>query len=410
MLLYRTLLILLTPVIFIHLVVRSMRCGEWRYFSQRLGFGHQAAETGKLWLHCASVGEVRSALPLLEKLHSEDPELRVIVTSNTSTSRSILLQYGADWIEHHYCPIDWHLAVTRFLGNTRPRCCYLFETELWPNMIRASRRADIDVRIINGRISDKSMQRQGLLQKIYASAFTDIRSIHARSDADRDRFIALGADADSTSTAGDLKLARAMPMTHTDRRTERDYVLIVSTHEDEELQICRACRHMMSDHLFVIAPRHPERSANLSRQLQTEGFDTSLHSQTASVNEDTHIHIIDAIGLLDEWFPHATVVIMGGTFIDRGGHNLMEPLAFGRALLYGPSVHNFVEMNDIVRQQDAAMQVSGIGPLVDALQLWLQDESARLVYKHRARALSDSLSSTLDHYSELMMTQLQDAE
>lgn len=408
MLLYRIILLLLTPVIFLHLLWRALQCGEWRYFAQRIGLEYDDVPQAAVWVHCASVGEVKCVLPLLHTLHEQDPDIHFLITSNTATSRRIVLQQQADWITHLYCPIDWRLAVNSFLAHASPRCCYLFETELWPNLIDRCAERSIAVRIINGRISDNSMRRAGLLRHIYRKPLTSLSSIHTRNNSDRERFIALGADEITTSVSGDLKLAYSNSSTLPPQQfTTRDYILLVSTHEDEERRLTEQLSPLLDDHLLVIVPRHPERGSAVANQLHNMGLRIAMHSSHDAITAETDVYIIDAIGQLDAWFPNAAEVIMGGTFADIGGHNLIEPLSHGCAVVYGPSMHNFIEMNQLVLEHSAAIQVQSIEGVCDVLRGWREDSAAKQQLQSAAKELVSSLNSTLSDYTELLSAQLQ---
>ena len=167
---YRLLLILLSPLLLGHIVWLTISNRQGRYFLQRTGFAYPNLDSGRLWFHCASVGEVNTLLPLLKNLHKEDPRLRFIITTNTITGARIVAgaieNQGLDCLSHCYLPFDWSFSINRFLRKLKPCFLYVVETEIWPNLYTQCSRKDIPIYIINARLSSKTTSANDFVKKL----------------------------------------------------------------------------------------------------------------------------------------------------------------------------------------------------------------------------------------------------
>ena len=406
MFIYRSLIVLLSPLLLLHVIGKALQCRQRRYFAQRLGMDYCNIPPGCIWFHCASVGEAKTILPLLDACHARAPELRFLVTSNTSTSREIVLKHARDYIHHAYCPIDWRRSVRAFLNATRPVRCYLIETELWPNLIDLCHHQATPVVILNGRLSAKTLYSSNWMQRTYQRALKQVKAVYTRNPLDRDRYIQLGSDPDRTRAIGDLKFAATTPPSISKQQlTQREYILMVSTHEDEEIQIAKACQALLKNTLFVIAPRHPERGGSVAAQLHRLGLHIALHSKHDSIDDGTQVYILDTIGELDKWYGDAITVVVGGSFVNIGGHNIIEPLVYHRAVVYGPHMQNFSEIDEIVQVNEAAVQVETVDKLAQQLQYWLTHKTSRHEMEQRAAQLMQQFENTLPAYIDIVLSQ-----
>ena len=409
MFIYRGLLVLLAPILLIHIIWKALQCGQWQYFAQRIGIDFTSLKHNSIWFHCASVGEVKSIFPLLDELHNRLPAQHFLVTSNTATSRVIVNKYNKNWIEHAYCPVDWRSSINAFLKSVKPAQCYIIETELWPNMIDVCSQQQIPIAILNGRLSEKTMHSQNWMLRTYKQVLRHIQAVYTRTELDNKRYLQLGAKKETTKVVGDLKLA-AVSVNNNDIQTltKRDFVLIVSTHADEEKKILQACETLLGNVLFVIAPRHPERSGAIASQLHNMGLHIAIHSKHDAIADDTQIYILDTIGELDQWFGTAQAVVMGGSFENIGGHNIIEPMSYHRAVVYGPHMQNFADISDIALAADAAIQVESYSALQQQLANWLHNKSAQHEIEQRAAALISQFETTIPTYADIVTTRLVD--
>ena len=388
---YRALLAALALPMLGYTLWRALRDGGWRYLWQRLGFGLPRLQR-PIWLHCASVGEVNAALPLLDGLLARYPDAPLLVTSNTPTGAAVLARRCGERVRHAYLPLDFRFAARRFLRHCRPRCGLIVETELWANLYRAAAERGVPLAIVNGRLSARTLDAGGLLRPLLRpalrSCLRNVDRVLARGAADAAGFRQLGAPDERVRVLGNLKFAAAaQPLAATPRPIERRYWLAASTHDDEELQLARIRRELGRDELLVIAPRHPERREAILRQLAPLGLDVAVRSRGEPIAADTQLYLADTLGELAGFIAHAELVFMGGSLIPRGGQNLLEPARAGVAIICGPHMENFADELARLRAADALRQVADAAALARLLDELLDDAAQRARLGAAAQAL-----------------------
>lgn len=353
--LYRFLIRLVSPVLLGYTVWRSYKDGGTRYFRERLGLYSQQATNKtnpqRLWVHAASVGEVITVLPLVESWLARSAG-DVLFTTGTPTGAAVLAQHNLTGVQHQYLPIDFPGACQRFIQRAQISQAWIVETEIWPWLYSTCAQHGVSLSIINGRLSNKtSKQADGVLASSYRQALSPVR-ILARSNDDKERFIRLGANPDNVEVAGDLKYSSNTDTTKTHSIIERPYVLAASTHADEETQIAIAwMQAKCNDTLLVIAPRHPERGPAIYEQLNKHGYSVLLRSSNESPLPSHDIYIADTLGELAVLYQYAKGAFVGGSLIERGGHNIMEPARVACPTIVGQHTFNFDVM--VLRMQNA---------------------------------------------------------
>lgn len=387
------------PII-VYTAWQAVRHRQLRYLRQRLGFGYSAHSRTGLWLHAASVGEVLAAEPLVKAMHEQYPEMHIVVSTVTPTGAQMVKQRLAKQATHVYLPIDWRSAVHRFIKNIQPRCALIMETELWPNLYQGCAQAAIPLVIVNGRISAKTLNTQGWVQHLYRTTLQRVTAVLARSPADADGFIKLGAVPEIVNVIGNIKYSAARPVTDIKPVTlSRPFVLAASTHDDEELQLARMWQAMrQEDELLVIAPRHPNRSTNIIKQLKTAGINIAVRSREETIQADTQVYLADTLGELTAFMASAELVVMGGSFVPVGGHNILEPAMLGKAILFGPYMDNFKDETIGLLEQQAVVQVDDYEQLSQQITNLLRDHAKRQTLADRARKFMESNSDILQRY------------
>lgn len=405
MLLYRLLIIILSPVILGHIIWKSASNNQGRYFWQRLGFNYSKLPEKCLWFHCASVGEVNTLLPLLKNLHSKNDELNFIITTNTITGGKIVKQQQLDYLFHSYLPFDWRFSVKRFLTATSPAALYVLETEIWPNLFTVCQNKGMNIRIINARLSSKTTTAKPWVKSLLKSSLSKVGAIYARSTSDADAYELLGADKKIITTAGNLKFTTALNTRQATEEnifsTNREYVLVASTHDDEEKQIYDIWKKLSRDELLIIAPRHPERGPSISRKLACDNI--AIRSKGQPITDETEIFLLDTVGELKNYFTNAKLVIMGGSFTPVGGHNILEPASFNNAIITGPYMENFKQELRLMLDKKAIVQVPSIKDLQQLITKLLDDEDYREVLQTNTAALTHNVEKILDNYSNLIL-------
>jgi 3-deoxy-D-manno-octulosonic-acid transferase len=406
---------LLSPLLLAHLCWRSLRDGGWRYFCQRLGFSASvtaafatAAKGQSLyWFHAASVGEVLTLMPLIEALSTRDPGCTILLTTNTPTGAQVLEERAAPGVVHAYLPIDFAGATQRFIRRLPVAAVWVVETEIWPWLYARCHQHDIRLTIINARTSKRTQRNEkGLLASTYRRALSDVHVL-ARSAADAENFTRLGADAARIQVAGNLKFANNQPATRLTPLTNLPYCVAASTHADEELQLARAWLEEKIDSLLVIVPRHIERGTTIVRQLRDlqrelapDAPDVVLRSNGAEAVPEARLYVADTLGALHAWYAFSTAVFVGGSLIDRGGHNVLEPAWLGKPVVVGQHMQNFADALQVLQQHDAIIVAASAANVVNQLQLAVDGnvETAQLGERARdaARQSGDVLVGYLD--------------
>ncbi len=408
---YPLLIRLLAPVILIITLIEAIkRQGGWKFLRQRCGFGYQSPGQNnyRYWIHCASVGEVNAALPLISHLRENGLAQQLLVTTNTPTGAQFLQAKFAD-IAHSYCPIDWPYAINRFLKCYRPTELWVMETEIWPNLYRISQKQGIKISILNGRLSKKTLNAPNWLKSAYRKTLTTVTQILAKSTADAERFIELGADPDKVFALGNLKYAQIKHLPNQPRSIQRNYVLLASSHADEEFQITQLWQDLKSrlqrEEFLVIVPRHPKRMPEIKKQLEALDIRLAVASRQDPIDQETDVLLVDKIGELLRLYEHASVVIMGGSFAAKGGQNIIEPSAYERCILTGPDMSNFAAEMQTLLAAKAVIQCRDYPQLEQQLQRVLtQPDVAMQSGQHAKQTVAenaDILQTYLTHLGQI---------
>ncbi len=404
MFIYRLLIIFLSPIILGHIVWLTLRNKQPRYFWQRLGFKFSQLPKNSLWFHCASVGEVNTLLPLLKNIHKKNDQLKIIITTNTITGGKVVKQQKLDYLYHSYLPFDWCYAVNFFISATRPAALYVMETEIWPNLFSRCNDKKIALYIINARLSTKTTTANSWLKSLLKVSLSKVDAIYARSEDNALAYQQLGAAANKTKTIGNLKFTTAINPEQTsqdDNLLNREYILLASTHQDEEKQIYAIWSQLKRNELLIIAPRHPERGSSIIKQLGNKNI--AVRSKDQPVTDQTEIFLLDTVGELKNYFAKAKFVIMGGSFIPVGGHNILEPAGFNKAIVTGPYMENFSEELDLMLDKKAIIQLKSIDELKNIMLQLLDDADYRTRLEDNTTRLSHDVEQVLEDYTRLIL-------
>ena len=363
---YRLLARLISPLWLIYSVVRSIKDGGWSYFFQRFGFFPADDTADRVWIHAASVGEVNTVLPLLQTLQSSSLSQAMLVTTNTPTGKQTLLNQLPDNCIHRYLPIDLPGACSRFLSSHRLSAAWVMETEIWPWLYSQCKNKNIPLTIINGRITEKTLRaRNGIFGATYAKSLEGVR-VMAKDDDEAERYRLLSNNGAKVTTVGNLKFSARATARISAPILDTPYCVAASTHDDEEAQLAKAWLQATPNCTLVIVPRHPERGPVIRDKLSSLS-DIPLRSKTESLN-NAPLYIADTLGELDHWFAHAHAVFMGGSLIERGGHNLLEPARFAKLIVTGPSMSNFKDETRLLEDADGVLRASTASEVVAILK------------------------------------------
>lgn len=398
--LYSSLLRVFLPLAFGRLLWRSRRQPAYRQrWGERLGRGDCHGQ-GAVWLHAVSVGEVNAALPLIAALQEAYPGWPVLVTTTTPTGSQQLQSRLGRRVEHCYLPYDLPGAVRRFVQAWRPCLGVILETELWPNLYAAAGANGIPLILANARMSPRSARAYARWPQLTHETLARLTAVAAQTAADGERLVALGLPRERLTVTGNLKFdaAPADSTAGLDLRarlgTARPVWLAASTHAGEEAAVLRAHRELRnrhSDAVLILAPRHPQRFAEVSALCRADGW--SVARRSADAGEPCEVYLADTLGELPSLMAAADVVFVGGSLGTSpsafGGHNLIEPAACGKPSLFGPYLRNFVELRAQVLAAGAGLQVNDPGDLAATVSVLLADGERREAMDTAGRALVD---------------------
>ncbi len=407
MLFYNCLTIILSPFILGHILWLAISNKQSRYLWQRLGFSYSMLPTNSLWFHCASVGEVNTLLPLIKNIHRKNNKLNIIITTNTVTGAKIVNQQNLGYLFHSYLPFDWLYSVNRFLSTTKPNAIYVMETEIWPNLFTACFKNNTAVTLINARLSSKTTSANTWVKALLKSSLTKVKMIYARTEKDAQAYKMLGADEKLVTMAGNLKLTTTLNQHYSTAENNfslnREYVLVASTHDDEECQIYTIWKKLNRKELLIIAPRHPERATSIVNKLHCDKL--SQRSKKQPITDKTTIFLLDTVGELKNYFKNAKLVIMGGSFTAIGGHNILEPASYNNAIITGPHMENFKEELELMVIKEAIIQVESYKTLDKALKKLLDDKNHQTLLQNNTKKLTHNTEAILDSYTSLILNQ-----
>jgi 3-deoxy-D-manno-octulosonic-acid transferase len=409
-LLYLLALYLTVPLVSLLFLWRGLRDRSyWRNFSERFGFGAQQAPSG-VWLHAVSVGEVQACAPLVSALARLHPQLPLTVTTFTPTGAARARALFGNLAQVRYLPFDLPGAVRRFLGRVQPRLAVIFETELWPNLYRECGRRRVPLVLASARISARSVSRYQRLGGLFRHTLAQAAVVAAQAEGDAQRFRALGATPGSTHVTGNIKFdfelpadigARAARLRH-GYAAQRPLWVAGSTHgggeEQAVLEAQRQVRTAWGTALLVLAPRHPQRFAEVAQLLRDAQLSFVRRSEEAApaAAADCAVLLLDTLGELLDFYAAADLAFVGGSLVPIGGHNLLEPAALGVPILTGPSNFNSEEIARLLIARGAAEVVQDGAQLGTRVTALLGDAAARERMGEAGRASVDSNRGALE--------------
>ena len=397
---YKLLLFIFFIPLALYTLWQSFRAFEIRYFLQRLSiFFVGPININGIWIHAASVGEVNAVIPLILKIQQENPKLPITLTSNTVTSASIVKKQFPGNIQHLYFPLDYNWAIKRIINKIKPKTLFIVETEFWPNLYTLAHQKDIPLIIINGRISEKTLHAKNWLKNIYAEILPLVTKVYARSETDQSRFIELGLDSNKIEVLGNIKFSSPDTQIIEPIKLTRPYVLAASTREDEEQLIVDAWKKSQHDnHLLVIVPRHPHRLTDILNQLKPFNLEISVRSKSNPVTATTDIYIADTIGELKQFIAGSKFVLMGGSFVEKGGHNILEVAQLGKAVIFGTDMRNFEDEANVFIQYNAGIQCE-LTELSGLFNKLLSDRSYKKTIEKNAQKLINENNNIEKYYN-----------
>lgn len=377
--------------------------GKWLIFMQKLSFlpaETLAAMKGKprIWIHAVSAGEVSAIKPLIRQLRQTYPEGCLMLSTGTETGQKIARERVSEATATFFFPLDLPFAVRRAIHQLRPDLFILAETELWPNFLRIAKEEGVRTMLANGRISERSYGRYRKTRFFWSAVldYLDIASMIRVQDGER--IIAMGANPVKVFVNGNCKYDQAFfsadPIFREEMKAllktgDQDLFFVAgSTHEGEEEVVLQAffqIRQRYPEMTLVLAPRHVERCGRVAKLLGDSGIeDFVLRSRLDQGGlRGKHVLLWDTFGELSKVYSIGTLVFCGASLVPKRGQNILEPAAWGRVVLYGPSIEDFSDAHQLLQSVGAGVIVGSVQEMAEQ-GLYLLDH--RLELKKRGEA------------------------
>jgi len=387
---YTLALYLALPLVLARLGWRGIRePGYRRHIGERFGYYRENRGARPLvWVHAVSVGEARASVALVKGLAAEHPEYGVLVTCSTAAGRAALAELHGDSVSIAWLPYDEPCSVRRFLEHFRPLCGLLVETEIWPNMLAGCRRSGVPVVLANGRMSESSARAYARWPGLARPAIATLALACAQTEEDAERLRTLGAR--RVEVTGNLKFdaapdeAKQAAGRAWRARLGRPVLLLASTRAGEEKALLEALPAWDGQLLVLVVPRHARRFDEVAALAQ------SRRSRRPDPAPDDRVHLGDSMGEMDFYYAAADVAVIGGSFVPRGGQNLIEACAAGVAVVFGPSIFNFAEAARLALAMGAARQAVSAAAAMQEVAALLADAGTRAAMGEAGRKLCDA--------------------
>ncbi|HYY26160.1 MAG TPA: 3-deoxy-D-manno-octulosonic acid transferase [Candidatus Udaeobacter sp.] len=401
--LYNTVLTIVFLITLPFLPVIALIGGRYRDgLGQRLGLYSKTdfralAGSRPVWVHAASVGEVRSAASFINEIKRRLPATKVVLSTFTATGNRIAKDMNlADLVI--FLPLDLRWIVRRVLAKIEPSALIIIETEIWPNLLRGAFKKGVPTLLLSGRLSGRALQKYRWLGGFFGKVARCFTAMGMQSQEDADRMVQLGAEANKIAITGSLKHMSASeePIGSQIVQTQvrwGSYLLVVgSSHRGEEeilLEVFLSLKRQFPNLRLVLAPRHPQRFAEVEKLLRTTGLGFKKKSEVnGRVDFDKDVMFLDTLGDLRAFYAIGDIVFVGGSLVNGGGHNLLEPARFRKPVLFGPYMTNFASLAAELKRAGGGIEVRGAADLIRVISDLLNDPEKRKMIGEKAYAIA----------------------
>ena len=382
------LIFLLSPLIVLLRLIKGKE--DFKRFSEKLGFFSGRKKNGKIiWFHGASVGELQSIVPILEKLNKKKEIHQILLTSNTLSSSKVIEKLNIKKVTHRFFPIDTNFLTKKFINYWKPKSVFFIDSEIWPNMIENLFKQKISINLLNGRITKKTFKKWMIFPSSSKTIFNKFDLCLASSTESKKYLKNLGAQ--NVKLIGNLKFSQSENEKVFLNNKLTRFILTrktwcaSSTHESEE-KICgevhKKLKKKYKNLLTIIIPRHVDRVQKIKEELIKLNLKVHSHEPEKNIRNETDIYIVNTYGKTKSFYNICKNVFLGGSIINHGGQNPLEAARYGCNILHGPNTSNFKEIYQFLKKDNISKKVSNQSQIIDALKkLFLQKTNSPKIKK-----------------------------
>lgn len=409
-LLYNIILSIFFPFFLVTVLFLSINTKKWRKgFFRKLGIYKKYSFNDTIVIHCVSVGETLAASGLIKNI-SQRFNKNIVLTTTTKTGFELANKNLKDYVNVvEFFPFDFPFSVMSFFDTFKPRCLIITETEIWPNIIFFARLKKIPVFIVNGRISERSYPKYIKFNWFFKS-FLWWPFFLMQSEIDKERIINMGAREDKVIVTGSMKYDFSEIKVEISRQDfgilDDDIVLLAgSTHDGEEEVIINSfleIKKKFDNVKLIIAPRHPERFSVVEKILKDKGLTYIKRTDNDKIKD---VMILNTIGELSIFFSICDIAFIGGSLVNIGGHNIIEPAIFSKPVIFGPHMHNFRDIANAFITEKGGLIVTK-NNLTNTLKILIEDRKLRQEIGNNARKIVEKNKGSLEKTINFIFEQI----
>ena len=361
-------ILLISPIIIILRIIKNKE--HPKRFLEKYSISSEKRKSGKLvWFHGSSVGETLSVVPLIEKLEKDKNIDQILITSNTLSSSKIFKKFNFKKTVHQFFPIDSNIIVNKFLNYWKPSLVLFIESEIWPNMITNIKEREINIILLNARITKKTFTKWKAIKSLSYQLFNIFNICLAQNNETVNYLKSLGVK--KIKKIGNLKFSETnINKTNYINKYKLNFLSskkilfgAISTHKNEEIicsKIYDKLKKFYKNSIVVIIPRHAHRCVEIKNELEQKGHSVYLHSSLNKINNHTDIYLVDTYGETQSFMKLCNVVFLGGSLIKHGGQNPLEAARLGCKVIHGPYTDNFKEVYNLLDKIKISSKINNI--------------------------------------------------
>jgi len=374
---------LLSPIIFLARILNGKE--DPKRFKEKLCIYSKKNNLKSIWFHAVSVGELMSIIPVLKILEKDRKIDQIIVTTTTISSAKIFEKQKFKNIVHKYFPIDTNFLNKKFIKYWKPQAAFFVDSEIWPNMFKSLKKNNIPVILLNGRITKRSFERWSLIKNFSKAVFKNI-SLALPSNSETKNYLKkLGVN--KIKLIGNLKYYGLSKVENKDKKFLKNKFknfkvwCAASTHEGEENIISKLHKNIKRKQkklLTILIPRHINRVEKIIEQINIDKLKVIKHSSSTSIKQNTDIYIVDTYGEAWKFYNLSNICFMGGSIINHGGQNPLEPARLGNYIVNGPNIGNFKEIYEFLSKNNMSTTTSNMSKIQKIIEKKLNNKISNL--------------------------------